>query len=161
MSLLSQGSRAKTPKDYDVAVLSHSAREMHASLYPGVNYKSFAWFLTGPRSSGVSIGSQEPYDYIVIHDLNYCHGDARRITRFSDDDTGMQGLTDHPFPETTSGHLVFLRGFPSPNWVRTVGLRLSATPEFRPQPRLLRFACITFFFVKYYKYSDNFNWTTS
>lgn len=130
MSLLSQGSRVKTPKDYDFAVLSHSAREMHASLYPGVNYKSFAWFLTGPRSSGVSIGSQEPYDYIVIHDLNYCHGDARRITRFSDDDTGMQGLTDHPFPETTSGHLVFLRGFPSPNWVRTVGLRYGVDPEY-------------------------------
>lgn len=128
-------SRAKKPDDYINAIANHAARDMHTSLHPGVNYRHLAKFLRLTRQPSPNHQLQRQrerhqpkYPFVVIHDLAYCHGDSQRVTSF-DGYSGLDDFAKHPFPESGSGHIVFIHGYPSREWVAGIGARYGVDPE--------------------------------
>ncbi|PTU24354.1 hypothetical protein P175DRAFT_0520282 [Aspergillus ochraceoroseus IBT 24754] len=130
-STLGEKENTKQPTDYIRAVRQHAARELRTSLHPGVNHRHLAKFLqqTGRQAPKPHLTQQPKFSYAVIHDLTYNHGDHRRVVSF-DSDSGLDGFFSHPYPGTGSGHLVFLHGYPSPQWLGVVGARYGVDPEF-------------------------------
>lgn len=122
-------STAKQPNDYIQTVRHHAARDIRTSLYPGVNYGHLTRFLQQHSSHHSSHSPSSRLNYAVIHDLSHSHGEHGRVIAF-DADSGRDDFANHPYPEVGSGHLVFLHGYPSPEWMGVVGARYRVDPEF-------------------------------
>lgn len=126
-----QSDNEKTPEQYAFAIAAHAKKEMRESLYPGTNYRHLAMFLAPhkPRASTSRLQIQTKHDYVVIHDLKYSHGDDSRVSSFDSED-GISDFSAYPLPATGSGHLVFIRGYPTPQWVAAIGARYGVDPEY-------------------------------
>jgi hypothetical protein len=122
----------RVPKDYATAIATHSTCSAHESLYPGTHYRATARFLnhgisTNPLRRSHSF-AKRAHDFAILHDLAYSRQDSRRITAF-DSLEGPQRFATHPSPHDNSGQLLFLRGFPSPEWINSLGARYRIDPE--------------------------------
>jgi hypothetical protein len=126
-----QSDHGKTPEQYIHAIAAHATKEMRASLYPGVNYRHLARFLTPTKSRAAAarLRRRPKHNYVVVHDLAYDHGDPFRVSSFNSQD-GINGFAAHPLPSAGSGHMVFIRGYPSPEWVAAIGARYGVDPEY-------------------------------
>jgi hypothetical protein len=133
-----QTQQIRHPKQYVTAISNHSKRSQESHLYPGINYRALALFLSSWRERGLIAPKQRPttpskFDFVIVHDLYYAPGDPKRITTFDSVD-GMPAFSSHPLPTNQSGQLVFLRGHPSKEWINTIGARYRINPElFRRQ----------------------------
>lgn len=118
--------------NYTRQILLHSQRVQQRSLYPGVNYKNLAGFLTTssspqPRNSPTP---GESFSFAVVHDLSKARSDLSRYSVFRENDLDTFLLPEHQRPAKNAGKLVFLRGHPSPEWVMNVGATYRIDPEF-------------------------------
>lgn len=131
-----RSSSAKKPNDYIYAISNHARRDMHTSLHPGVNYRHIAKFLQPAMQYSLSSTqlqrqheqNQPKYPFVIVHDLAFSHGDIRRVTSF-DGYTGREAFAQHSFPDSGSGHIVFVRGYPSAEWIGEIGARYGVDPE--------------------------------
>jgi hypothetical protein len=132
--------RKRSPKDYASAIRRHSTRSEYDSLYPGVQYRSIARFLnvpapvrSRPSASNKHSYKQREYSFAILHDLAYGRDDPRYFTSFSGS-SGPQRFATHPAPHDKCGQLLFLRGYPSQDWINSIGARYRVDPEiFRRQ----------------------------
>lgn len=132
--------KKRSPKDYASAIRRYSTRSEYESLYPGVQYRSIARFLNVPAhvrpENGIHkkhIYKQRKHSFAILHDLAYGRDDPRYFTTFSDS-SGPQLFSTHPAPHDHCGQLLFLRGYPSQDWINSIGARYRVDPEiFRRQ----------------------------
>lgn len=135
-TLTDQDDKKRSPKDYAYAVQRQSKRVHEKTLFPGVHYRSLALFLNNwrpsqPTQSLVTKDKAQPaqsYPLVIVHDLFYSRKDPKRITSF-DSVHGLDALSDHPLPRSGAGQLLFLRGYPSPDWVNLIGSKYRVDPE--------------------------------
>lgn len=126
-----------TPREYANAVDSYSKLSSVDSLYPGSNFASLATFLlqaylAHPSSLELStLKSREPvgqdHSFVIHCDLkNGGTGRSREFRSASE----LLGFEGHSIREPGSASLLFLRGYPSPEWLNTIGAKFSIDPEF-------------------------------
>jgi hypothetical protein len=96
-------------------------------LYPGNHYESLASYL-----NAITIPEGDVPEYVTVHDLSLEEGHPDKILhykspeKFGRDCTGKQ-------QQHSPSLLVFLRGHPSPEWLRTIGYVCNLDPEFLRQ----------------------------
>jgi hypothetical protein len=96
-------------------------------LFPGSNYRYLAQFLCQTQTSQPL--TDESYIFVASYDLNI-EGDERFRT-YSAGGHGLEEFASHSDPLTRSGgHLLFMRGFPSPQWLCLIGWRYRIDPEY-------------------------------
>jgi hypothetical protein len=122
----------KGPQEYANLVAAHARQAAGDSLYPGLNYENLAQYLLQPyqpRSyqEPSTIKSQAGVDvpFAVLYDLGARIPD--RVHRYSSPQS-FESLQHLGASET--GHLLFLRGNPSPEWLNTIGYKCNVDPEF-------------------------------
>lgn len=126
--------RKRTARDYAAAVHKHSQRSKDSHLYPGANYRQLSFFLNGRQGKlGRPSGAQDdgvPREFVfaTLHDLSYERKDPSRLTTF-DSITGLEALSEHPLPRDNAGQLLFLRGYPSRDWINLLGSKYRIDPE--------------------------------
>ncbi|KAK5451986.1 hypothetical protein LTS15_007709 [Exophiala xenobiotica] len=124
-----------TPRQYAEHISSYASRSSTQSLYPGTNFESLASFLlrayrrhpseTLVSSSKTPVSDDHPF---VVH-YNLQHGVPGRKREF----TTTQELIDYetpPIRESESANLLFLRGYPSAEWLNVLGSKFTIDPEF-------------------------------
>lgn len=121
------------PQDYANAIRIHAVRAKGYSLYPGPNYRALANFIKNLRSKPpipqLYRPAHDEFKYAALHDLALEIDDPGRITLF-DGLSGLDRFEAHQDPQPDSGQILFLRGYPSPDWMRRVGARYRLDPEF-------------------------------
>jgi hypothetical protein len=126
--------KKRTTKDYATAVSDHSTLTKEVSLHPGLTYRPLALFLTGGKTPYTTPRSNphrrkdRSHAFAVLHDLFCEHDDPNRVTTF-DSLTGLAEFAEHPLPQSDSGQLLFLLGYPSNKWLNLIGVRYGIDPE--------------------------------
>ncbi|KAF4633456.1 hypothetical protein G7Y89_g4663 [Cudoniella acicularis] len=121
-----------TKEDYAHAIFSHASKSKEEFLFLGVNYRSLSKFLQAPSPSSTVIHSNpytapEPWPYLAVH--TYGPGGAVSKINFDDPSEAQSFLSTHSVsPEVCQ--LLFLRGFPSSDWLNTLGALYKVNPEF-------------------------------
>jgi hypothetical protein len=120
-----------TSEQYAAAVEAHSELSKENTLYPGINYRQFAQFLNQPQSepfreSSSSHTGNERRVPVFVHSLS---GADRNIKQY-DEHVGHLKFTRDHHQASSGGQLIFLQGFPSAGWLKTIGARYRVDPEF-------------------------------
>ncbi|MCJ1410914.1 hypothetical protein MMC19_005001 [Ptychographa xylographoides] len=124
--------KKRAPIDYHSLISEHTKRAQDVTLHPGTHYRSLSTILGAYPKASVqppSTGAwHRSHTLATIHDLAYEPGDVRRVSHF-DSATGLQSFAKYPLPQNESGQLLFLRGYPSPEWLNLIGGRYRVDPE--------------------------------
>jgi hypothetical protein len=105
-----------------------------------LQYRSIARFLNTPSPLSLRpptktdvVFKRRDHNFAILHDLAYDRKDTRYFTAFSGPDA-LQKFEEHTAPHDNCGQLLFLRGYPSNEWINTIGARYRIDPEiFRRQ----------------------------
>jgi hypothetical protein len=126
-----------TPREYANAVDSYSKLSSIDSLCPGSNFAGLATFLLQAYLSHPSdlelstLKSREPvgqdHSFVIHFDLKDGGASRARELRSASELRAFQG---HTIREPGSANLLFLRGYPSPEWLNAIGAKFSIDPEF-------------------------------
>ena len=120
-------------QDYANTIRTHAARTKGQSLYPGPNYRALADFIEDLRwkqpHSLPHPSRSRHFDFAAIHDLAFDVSESSRLTLF-DSLSDFERFDTHEDPRPDSGQILFLRGYPSPDWIRHVGAKYRIDPEF-------------------------------
>ena len=131
-TMATPNTQRKNLLSYSQAIHRHSERVKDTSSYPGVNYRRLDLFLQGstyPKKPGVYAPNSQSFHFFVLHDLAVDVSDAGRVC-FLDGDNDPKTLETYQRPKADSGQLIFLRGYPSPEWLNTIGTVYRIDPEF-------------------------------
>ncbi|OCK76178.1 hypothetical protein K432DRAFT_408394 [Lepidopterella palustris CBS 459.81] len=127
--------------EYKAAIVTHSLRSSKYSVCPGDNYISLAYYLQQPRpavialadhpTASIALGST-PEAFAVLHNLNLLAGSSNSVIAFDAYD-GLDSFTqyhDRPcLAESGQGRLLFMRGYPSPQWLMEIGPKYKVDPD--------------------------------
>lgn len=129
-----------TPRTYAQTVVSHSMRRKENSLFPGINYKPFADYLSRSGTydfdaTNKRTGTYIPdgYTFASLHDYplaNDRSSNAKEMYNFDCALPGQEALSRQSLNHSPSAQLLFLRGFASPEWLRLIGCSYRIDPEF-------------------------------
>jgi hypothetical protein len=123
------------PRQYAEHVNSYAALSSTKSLYPGSNFESLASFLQQayrrhPGEHDLSKGKAptlQEHPFLVHYNLkDSAAGRTKEFTSAQD----LLEYTDHNIREPDSANLLFLRGYPSPEWLNVIGSKFMIDPEF-------------------------------
>jgi hypothetical protein len=137
------------PTFYAYQVLAYSKIGPREAYYSGAHYGRLGKFLISQFQQFGNQGtiSETNHDYITYYDLSKDFGSGERRTSFSTIDTFAAHLrkgqetanigiqkTDTTYnrnqdAEDWNGRLLFIKGFPSPQWLNEVGASLDMDPE--------------------------------
>ena len=122
---------------YVIRVTAHSERSMQNSLYTGVNYRGFVKFLQDRQRTRSNLTQFEdrPYVFATIHELGCAVEDPQRVNLYD----GIYELNkfDQRLVSTSKfGRLIFLKGYPSPDWVKLLGARYCRVFSSKSVPQL-------------------------
>jgi hypothetical protein len=116
--------KKRTPEEYAKAVDAHASRRTATTLYPGTNYRSLALFLKQKCN-----GSEESdgFTFAILHNLAY---DLHNTSRRSTFKTAAELAKFEPSTiQAKNGQILVLRGYPSPDWIKTIGAMYRIDPE--------------------------------
>lgn len=121
------------PTQYVEAIALHSQRTTSQSLYPGHIFEDLAVFLRkglAARSLKLSrnggVPSQESLSFSTLYTLDDSVGRKRQV--FADAHECVKAIQK----DTTGSqsHILFLKGYPSPEWLAHIGALCLTDPEY-------------------------------
>lgn len=105
-------------------VAAHARQSTTDSLYPGQNYENLSQYLLRPYQNRPSEPRRGGF-FASLHNLGtpgpHRATSFQRVADFEE----LQHLG-----ESQNGHLLFLRGNPTPEWLNTIGYKCNVDPEF-------------------------------
>ncbi|MCJ1248406.1 hypothetical protein MMC30_005623 [Trapelia coarctata] len=121
---------------FEEKIVSHSSQSSRSSLYPGQSYIGLANYLRQRLPSSASEDWRNPAllprpkppkaeSFAVLHDFGR---NSNHIKSF-DADEGLHDFDEYPIP-AEGGLLLFMRGYPSPEWLKLIGVKYEVDPEF-------------------------------
>jgi hypothetical protein len=120
-----------TPELYARRILAFAKRSAAHSLYPGKHYSSLARLLISPYQSFGEEGpvqiAESSTGFIQFYDL-----DPNKKGRKIDIPTvqSLDEYDDEKRRNQPSGRLLFMQGYPSPQWLNHIGSKFDIDPEF-------------------------------
>ena len=126
-----------TPREYAAAVKSYSHLSTNESLHAGSHFTNLAAFLLQAyeaHSSDLNLAKSCTPDSATQNDafvVQYClkNGSGDKFDEFTSP-AELWASDNHIGREQTSSNILFLRGYPTPEWLNTVGAKFSIDPEF-------------------------------
>ncbi|KAE8150034.1 hypothetical protein BDV25DRAFT_140225 [Aspergillus avenaceus] len=118
-----------SPQQYVQSIYAHSQRSIVKSVFPGQSYIDLATWLLQSRDEHIKLedGAQQGQEYMAtLHDM--CTQGSEQTWHFSQDHLAI--FASHPYPEEGQGHLLFIHGFLSPQWIAEIGSKYRIDPEF-------------------------------
>lgn len=117
------------------AISTHSQTSSKDTLYPGDDYFALARHLSEDRGSHSPLPGAPPFNFVVIRSL--VSGEEHSTTF-----DGHEDFFDfeHASVPDEGARLVFLRGFPTAQWLKEIGYKHNVDPEL--YRRHLRFQSI-------------------
>ena len=116
-----------TSETYARRIFAFSTRSSKDSFYPGVHYAALAKFLAsvceGRGKDRADLKAENAGDFVTLHDL------AERTQLRAININTFDKLDIHTAKNMT-GQIMFLNGFPSPDWPCHIGARHDVDPEF-------------------------------
>lgn len=116
-----------TPEKYARQIYSFSRKSTRDSFYPGEHYDCLAQFLIRSyhtRTDKEIIPTREnTADFLTLHKLN--DGDGNKTMRFGSLEEFESYTNNHDAPQ-----ILFLKGYPSPKWLCSIGAKYDVDPEF-------------------------------
>lgn len=121
-----------TSEHYANRVVSFSTQTASHSLFSGVHHADLGKFLISPyRKYSGDDQRKEPANagetFLTLYDLDL-RGD-KRITHFTTP-AELEAYTEHTPQNPVAGRLLFLKGFPSAQWLNLLGAKYEIDPEF-------------------------------
>ncbi len=120
-----------TSRQYIDSIYAHSQRSIVTSSFPGQNYIDLAnWLLQGHSGPGTlysTVTNRDRHHLAVFQNLDQLGPEKTPLLLTQSE---LPRLTCHPAPEREKGHVLFLRGFLSPQWIAEVGSRYRVDAEF-------------------------------
>jgi len=124
-------------REYADAIDVYSKLNSSHSLYPGAHYENLAAYLHQPfearaptlNTERIGEADEANYRFVTLHDLNPATGAATRAKHI-DSITEFQSEVGILNRTSTHGHLLFIRGHPSPEWLLAIGSSYQLDPEF-------------------------------
>ena len=119
-----------SPEEYAAAVAAHARRSVRSTLYPGSNYVNLACYLEQPvRPADATSPSYLPKQGHFASLVSIGEAGLEPVVRFRDVDDFVRSRNLATVGESKSA-LLFLHGFPSPEWLNTIGAMYIVDPEF-------------------------------
>jgi len=114
-------------------VLAHADAKFGNSLYTGSNYVSLAEYLQKPYRKGssvsISFDTNTDPELVTLHDLRLPEKDDHRVQRFGNIEDFIR-TCEEKRKQASSSVLMFVRGYPSPDWLNHIGWLCNVDPEF-------------------------------
>ncbi|KAF5575008.1 uncharacterized protein FSUBG_13973 [Fusarium subglutinans] len=147
-SLLGSSTRKQSPEAYYDSISAYTRRKPSESIHCGLHYKDFAEFLSpGPRSTTpiASNASVQPptsatgYPFITSLVYNkkgvtigqpFEHTDPARLHDDLDEQQKKLHLQHPDTAQQDTATLLFMSGYPSPQWICALGAEFRVDPEF-------------------------------
>ena len=122
-----EAQQAGTPDFYAATVIAYSQRPEERFLDCGPHFRSLAQFLEPPILQETPQYPNSHHTFLLSIHLR--PNKERHILQY-DGATGLPVLSASPSLESNEAQLLFMRGFPSPEWLKRLGSRLRIDPEF-------------------------------
>jgi len=130
-----QPATTQEPQEYAKRISEYSQLTASASLFAGGHFENLAAFLNQPfRPSAPKITqapngntTTEPFNFVVLYDLDPAQERrAKHLSDIKEFETEVTPLIDN----SPHGHILFLRGHPSPEWLLSIGAKYQVDPEY-------------------------------
>ena len=121
-----------TPDQYAAAIAGHAGKTAGSSLYPGNNYENLAKFIQqiGDPEEASTSRYRRCDDYfaslVIINEEGL--EPAKRFRNVGDFALYQNDAAAGPKPQRPS--LLFMRGYPSSEWLKSIGSHYGLDPEF-------------------------------
>ncbi|AEO67446.1 uncharacterized protein THITE_2050978, partial [Thermothielavioides terrestris NRRL 8126] len=119
-----------TARDYAIRVRSHAATTASHSLYSGDSFRNLADFLWQPyiqRAPQLPLTHSRPSSRFAV----LYHVSSQKVVNIPFGTVReFEALGDSALPGAGSFALLLLQGYPSPEWLNTLGARFGIDPEF-------------------------------
>lgn len=124
----------QTAAAYVEAISTHAKRLQEEHLLCGTNFRDLARFLSLPAAGTNNgqlrvAGGKQTWPHAFATCI-YLEPDQSPTAKEFAGSTGPQDFLRGPQLKSGSAQLLFLRGFPSPEWLRVLGAQLRIDPEF-------------------------------
>jgi hypothetical protein len=120
--------RQEQQDNFVSCIRRYSSRRKEQTIYPGDNFRQLAKLFEGTHNLHMLNGTQHsPADFVVIH--SYERGREKQQFEIQDD-TNQLDTIPLPLSQPQSANIVFMRGFPSAQWLKTIGVHYCVDPEF-------------------------------
>lgn len=117
-----------TPQEYVEAVSFHSRQTARLSPYPGQNFEDLAIFLQ--RSiTPVSSNSQNQVGRLSSFATLYALDNTGKVVEQIEEPARLTEILQLPSDGQTKSRLLFLGGYPSSEWLTTIGALCHVDPE--------------------------------
>ena len=124
---------ALTPEQYVTAVAEHANTSAANTIYPGSNYENLASYLQQPQKNNstntASASKYLPEEGQFASLVPIGKAGFEPVERFQDVDDFIRGRKSET-SATSKSSLLFLHGFPSPEWLAVIGSTFGLDPEF-------------------------------
>ncbi|CAG9952072.1 unnamed protein product [Clonostachys rosea f. rosea IK726] len=123
-------SRKRKPGDYAKAVGVHASRSKEKHIFCGANFLRLSLLLK-QKSAGRNdrFDGETQYPFVLLHDLAQEPKDTKRIVPFGRPQDLWDFEREVPEGRSSSGLILFVRGYPSADWVNTIGSKYKIDPE--------------------------------
>ncbi|KAL9095195.1 MAG: hypothetical protein Q9165_002451 [Trypethelium subeluteriae] len=128
-------SRVRNARDYVDAVDAHSRLTAVDSLCPGQHLTILARFLGTPyerHAPNITLVQQErqskdEYEFVTIYNLDPA---SQQRVKHLDSITEFESEANALLANSDFGHLLFMKGYPSPKWLSSIGATYQIDSEF-------------------------------
>jgi hypothetical protein len=116
---------------YSSRISVHASQSTKDSIFPGQNYQGIAEYLRQPDQNDSKLNYYQPAahngKFATLYDFNsFSSSRTRELSSIEE----FESLIEKHLQEERCSVLLFLRGYPSPDWLNSVGSKCSIDPEF-------------------------------
>ncbi|KUJ16718.1 uncharacterized protein LY89DRAFT_733725 [Mollisia scopiformis] len=123
----------ETPETYAEAISAHARKIQKNSFVCGANYRDFSKFVNlSPSERNIQLLDQLQPDLTRAHRSVVClrfDSDGTRQPNTYAGTEGPQSFLDRTPLKTGCAEFLFIRGYPSAEWIRVIGSQLRIDPE--------------------------------
>jgi hypothetical protein len=130
-----QAATTQEPREYARRISEYSQLTSSASLFAGGHFENLAAYLNRPlrpRAPNVTQTHDgdtgaDPFSFVTLYDLDPTkERRAKHLSDIENFETEVTPLIDN----SKHGHILFLRGHPSPEWLLSIGTKYQVDPEY-------------------------------
>jgi hypothetical protein len=116
---------------YSSRINIHASQSTKDSLFPGQNYQGIAEYLQQTQQNNPKVNHYQPVarneKFATLYDFNnFSSNRIRELKSIKE----FESLIEKYSQDERCSLLLFLKGYPSPHWLNSIGSKCSIDPEF-------------------------------
>lgn len=114
-------------------MVNHAHLSSGQSLYPGYNFKPLVEYLQRRKDASTNIeipaSPLSSSSFVTLHNLRLAETDEKRVETFYEPRDLIKRLDEYLVSDAAA-LLLFMNGYPSPEWISNIGWKCNIDPEF-------------------------------